>query len=125
MKIILSLVILVSFSSVAICQTEQGKEVRLSPKEINKRIIKREFPNVPQSVRDCHATGTVTLRVKVDQNGIVKSLQFVSGICPKVNEYIEEVVANWKFKPLRIDSENVSFRGFIQVRFCYGAFAGC
>lgn len=125
MKIFLSLLIIVLSSSFVFTQTKQEKEIRLSVKEIKKRIIKEEFLDIPQEVKNCHGTGILTLRVKVDQNGIVKSLQLISGICPKVNEYIVKAVENWKFKPLRIDNENVSFRGFIQVPFCYGAFGGC
>lgn len=125
MKIFLSLILIALFFLPVFAQTEQEKEVPLPPKKLKERIVKQEFPDVPQSVRDCHATGTFRFYVKVDTEGKVKSVNLVSGLCKAANEYTEKAVANWKFKPLEADGKKVSFRGVIEVPFCYGGFGAC
>jgi len=125
MKIFLFFILIALFFLPVFAQTEQEKEVRLPPKEMKERIVKQEFPDVPQSVRDCHARGTLRFYVKVDTEGKVKSVNLVSGLCKAANEYTEKAVVNWKFKPLEVDEKKVSFRGVIEVPFCYGGFGAC
>ena len=125
MKIVLSLILIALLFLSVFAQTEQEKEVRLPPKEMKERIVKQEFSDVPQSVRDCHATGTFRFYVKIDTEGKVKSANLVSGLCKAANEYTEKAVANWKFKPLKVEEKKVSFRGIIEVPFCYGGFGAC
>ncbi len=91
---------------------------------MKERIIKQGFPDVPQSVRDCHATGTFVFYVKVDTQGNVKSTRLVKGICKDANEYVEMAIANWKFKPLEIDTKKIAFRGVVEIPFWYGGFGG-
>ncbi len=88
-------------------------------------MVKQEFPNVPQEVRDCHARGTFRVRVKVDAEGIVKSAKLISGLCKDANNYVEETVASWKFKVLEIDGKPTPFRSIVQISFCYGFFGAC
>ena len=124
MKFLLSFIFIVLFSFTVPAQLEQ-KEVALSSKKIKERIVKPEFPDVPQDVRDCHARGTFVLYVKVNAEGNVKSAKLVSGLCKSANEYVEETVASWKFKVLEVDGKATAFRGVVNVPFCYGGFGDC
>lgn len=124
MKIVFFLFIAVLLSSVAFSQNQED-EVRLSSKEMDERIIKRQYPDVPESVREYHATGTIVLRVGVDKEGIVKNVRLVRGINRNVDEYLEKTISNWRFNPLVIDEKKTSFRGVIAVQFCYGSFGSC
>ncbi len=112
-------------SALSQAESNQEKVISLSAKAMKKRIIKQEFSDIPQSVRDCHATGAFYLRVKVDQEGIVKSANLYSGGCQKANEYVEKTIAGWKFKPLKVNKRKVSFVGHIAIPFCYGSFGSC
>jgi hypothetical protein len=125
MKFFLSFIFIALLLFPVFAQTEQEKEVRLPPKAMKERIVKQEFSDVPQSVKDCHGRGTFTFFVKVDTEGKVKSAKLVSGLCKAVNEYIEMTVTNWKFKPLKVAEKKTPFRGVIQIPFCYGSFGSC
>jgi len=122
MKIFLSFIFIVLFFLPVLAQTEQEREVRLPPKKMKERIFKQGFSDVPQSVRDCHATGTFVFYVKVDTHGDVKSAKLIKGLCKDANEYIERAIANWKFKPLEIVTKKTAFRGVVEIPFWYGSF---
>lgn len=96
---------------------------------MKKRVVKMGFPDVPQEVKLCHAKGALYLLIMVDQEGVVKNVKYISGInhsiCRRLREYVEQTVANWEFKPLKIKKEKVSFKGVIEVPFCYGSFGSC
>lgn len=128
MKSVIHLVFIFAVLATSILAQEesnQEKEISLSAIAMKKRIIKREFSDIPQSVRDCHATGAFYLRVKVDQEGRVKSTNLYSSPCLKANQYVEKTIASWKFKPLEVNKRKVSFVGHIAIPFCYGSFDSC
>ena len=125
MKIFLSLTLIVLFSPIIFSQTEPNKEVRLSLADMKARIIKQEFPDVPESVRRFHAKGSIFLFVSVDEQGKVKSAKLFSKFFASLKEYLEKAAANWEFKPLKVDEKQVSFRGVIVITFCYGNFSDC
>jgi TonB family protein len=110
-------------SGLAQQKSNQEKAIHLSNKAIRKRIIKQEFLNIPQGVRDCHVTGSFFLRLRVNQDGRVENAKLLtSGPCQEVNEYVEKAVSNWKFKPLKLNKRNVPFVGNIVIPFWYGGF---
>lgn len=124
MKILIALFFILILSCVVFAQTNKKKIVLLPSKLFKERIVKQEFPNVPQKIRDCHGRGTITLRILVNENGKTEAVNFISGICEsKMAEYLEETISEWKFKPLEIDDEKVAFRGILQIPFCYGSFS--
>ncbi|HSK73283.1 MAG TPA: TonB family protein [Pyrinomonadaceae bacterium] len=123
MRFLLSTIFLICFSLSAFSQTEQKKVIPLASLKIKERIVKFEFPNVPQEVRDFHARGQFRLRFVVDENGKVKEINSLSKFSEKVNEYLEETIKNWQFKPLKINGEKISYSGIVVIPFCYGSFS--
>lgn len=123
MKILLPTIFLICFSLPVFSQTEQKKIVRLSSLKIKEKIVKFEFPNVPQEIRDFHAQGQFLLRLVVDENGKVKEIISLTKFSEKVNEYLKGTVKNWQFEPLKINGEKVSYNGIIFIPFCYGSFS--
>jgi hypothetical protein len=123
MKVLLVLIFLNLFSAGLSAQTKPAKTVYLSKKQIGVRIVKKEFPNVPENVRDCHAQGMMRMLAFVDEAGNVEKAEPVSSLCKAVGEYLKKTVSNWKFKPLAVDEKNVSFKAVIEIPFCYGSFS--
>lgn len=122
LKIGISLLIIIVLSSIVFTQAVEDKAIRLSVKEISKRIIKRQFPDPPESVRECHATGSFNVLVRVSDDGNVQSSKIINGFCKSNYEYLERTVSNWKFKPLKINKAARPFRGIIVIPFWYGTY---
>lgn len=125
MKFYLNFIFIFLFSINVFAQTEQKKEVSLPSQKIKERIVKQEFLDVPQNVRECHARGTFNFYVKVDAEGNLKSAKLISGLCKNANEYVEKAIVSWKFKVLEIEGKAVAFRGVLLISFCYGGFGDC
>jgi outer membrane biosynthesis protein TonB len=124
MKIIFTAIFILLFSFSVSAQTESNKAILLSTKKTKVKIIKREFPDVPEKVRDYHARGMIRVLVLVGEEGNVKRAgMFSFGDNQDLKDYIEKTVANWKFEPRIIDEKNVSFRAVIEIPFCYGSFS--
>lgn len=124
MKSILSILFVVLFSFSIFAQKESEKDVRLSGNKLKVEIIKRDFPDVPQSVREYHARGMIRVRVSVDEEGNVKKAILVSFTQSKdLKDYVEKTVAGWKFKPYEVDGERKPFTKVIEIPFCYGSFS--
>ncbi len=125
MKIFLSFMLVSIFPLTAFSQAKQEKVIYLSSKKIKERVVQKEFPDVPQSVRNCHAKGTFNFFVTVDVDGKVKSAKLINGLCDKANKYTGKAIANWKFKILEVENKATAFRGLIIIPFCYGNFESC
>lgn len=123
MKIILPVIFITLFSSVVSAQTKSVKATTLSSRKTKVKIIKREFPEVPEKVRDYHARGIIRVLVFVNEEGTVGKANLISfNYYRHLNDYIEKTVADWKFEPRVIDEKNVSFKTVIEIPFCYGSF---
>ncbi|HEX8369130.1 MAG TPA: energy transducer TonB [Pyrinomonadaceae bacterium] len=123
MKIILPVIFITLFSSVVSAQTKSVKATTLSSRKTKVKIIKREFPEVPEKVRDNHARGIIRVLVFVNEEGTVGKANLISfNYYRHLNDYIEKTVADWKFEPRVIDEKNVSFKTVIEIPFCYGSF---
>ena len=106
-------------------QTGVEKEIRLSLKSMKKRIVNQSFPEIPESVRQCHVKGSLVFHVRVDTEGKVKEIAKVTGLCTSADSFIQQAVANWCFQPLKSSGRVVPFRGIIQIPFCYGGIGSC
>jgi TonB family protein len=124
MKIFLPVIFIVIFSSVISAQTESPKATAFSPRKTKVKIIKQEFPDVPEKVRDFHARGMIRVVVFVNEEGKVTKANLVSFSNYKdLKDYVEKTVGDWKFEPRVIDEKNVSFKTIIEIPFCYGSFS--
>ena len=123
MRVFLIIILLFVFSITVFSQVEKKTVVRLSPSKIKEKIIEQDFPNVPRQIREHHATGKWRFLITVDEDGKVKEVYALSKYPDFLNEYLEKTIKSWKFKPLNINEENVSFTGILFIPFCYGSFS--
>jgi len=73
-------------------------------------------PLYPQTAKNAHVTGTVTVYLEIDEKGAVKAVHRSNG--PQLlRQAAEEAVRRWKFRPTVIDGQPVSVLGFINFNF--------
>ncbi|MGI9054508.1 MAG: hypothetical protein ACR2F2_01765 [Pyrinomonadaceae bacterium] len=118
-------IFLICFSISAFSQTEQEKVVSLSALKVKGTIVKQEFSNIPQEVRDFHARGQFRYFIIVDKNGKVKEIKPLSEFSKRVDDYLTVTIKKWQFKALDLDGEKVSYKTVILIPFCYGSFSRC
>ena len=121
MRILIVASVICFYSSFVFAQEPANKVVYVKISEMNKRVLNRTFPDIPESVRELHATGTFVLKVNVDENGNVSRALVVSGFSKLANDYVQKTVNDWKFRPLTIKGKNSPFVGTLTNPFCYGA----
>ncbi len=125
MRFLLFTCFLIGFSISVFSQTEEEKVVPLSSLKIKERIVKQEFPNVPQEVRNYHSRGKFRYFIIVDKNGKAKEIKPLSEVSKRVDKYLEQTIKNWQFKPLEVNGEKISYKTIILIPFCYGSFNLC
>jgi hypothetical protein len=115
--------ILLALSSLANAQIAEMKPVHLSREQIQKRIVEREFSNVPPGVKSFHARGAILVLIEVNRLGEVTRARAVNfrgfGF---LTEYVEKTISDWKFRALKQNGNAVPFRGVLPVEFWYGSF---
>ncbi len=60
---------------------------------------------------------TIKVRVTVDENGYVKSVQFLKKGNPEAEKYIRQVLYQWKFEPLKDRTKPNIQEGILTFRF--------
>ncbi len=112
------------FSFSVFSQTEAKERVFLPTKLFKERIIKQDFPDVPQEIKEFHARGSITVHISVDEKGKAEKVNVISGFSEEqITDYLTKTITEWKFKPLEIDGRKVPFKGILQTPFCYGSFS--
>lgn len=124
MRNLTALFFILIFSCAVFAQTDKEKSVSISPKALKERIIKQEFPDVPEEIRRYHAKGVLNLRVSVDEDGNVKKVNIITEFTNKtLSDYLQKTIFDWKFKPFEKNGKRVSVTGILQIPFCYGSFS--
>jgi protein TonB len=73
-------------------------------------------PSYPQTAKNAHVTGTVTVYLEIDEKGVVKAVHSSNG--PQLlRQAAEDAVRRWKFRPTVVDGQPVSVLGFINFNF--------
>lgn len=79
-------------------------------------LVRRVAPVYPPLARQARIQGTVILRVIIDKEGNVSSLQLVSGH-PMLAPAAIEAVKKWKYTPYEQNGETVAVETNVQVNF--------
>lgn len=85
---------------------------------LNGRAVKLPKPKYPKAARESGASGTVVVRVLIDENGKVISAEAVSGH-PDLREASEEAASRAEFTPTTLEGRPVKVSGTIQYNFVY------
>src|SRR5688572_52473 len=122
MKLLFTLLLPAILCVNSLAQESVKKAIHLSSDDMNERIEKRDFRDVPDHVREFHARGTILLKVEVDKGAVPTAVIVVRGLGQrgKLEEYVAGQIMTWKFKPLIRNGEPTAYRGVIYVVFCYG-----
>ena len=83
---------------------------------LNGKAVKLAKPRYPQAAREAHASGTVQVRVLIDETGKVIDAQAVSGH-PELRKASEDAAMKSQFSPTRLAGMPVKVSGFIQYNF--------
>ncbi len=83
---------------------------------LNGRALKLPKPKYPKAARESGASGTVVVRVLIDENGKVISAEAVSGH-PDLREASEEAASRAEFTPTTLAGRPVKVSGTIQYNF--------
>jgi len=92
------------------------QRIRVSQRVSEGLLIKRIDPEYPDSARQKHVEGTVTLGAVIDKNGDVGQLSVVSGPTLLVPAALE-AVRRWKYKPYLLQGEPLAMQTQIVVLF--------
>lgn len=83
---------------------------------LNGRAIKLPKPKYPKAARESGASGTVVIRVLIDENGKVIDAKAISGH-PDLREASEEAASRAEFTPTTLAGRPVKVSGTIQYNF--------
>lgn len=83
---------------------------------LNGRAIKLPKPKYPKAARESGASGTVVIRVLIDETGKVISAKAISGH-PELLEVSEEAASRAEFTPTTLAGRPVKVSGTIQYNF--------
>jgi TonB family protein len=86
---------------------------------LNGRAISLPLPAYPTIARAAHATGTVGVRVLIDEEGVVISAASVSGH-PLLQAAAVAAARQARFTPTLVDNKPVKVLGIIQYNFAMG-----
>jgi TonB family protein len=73
-------------------------------------------PSYPETAKNAHITGIVTVYVIVDENGSVAAVQPTSGP-GSLRQAAMDAARRWKFQPTMVDGQAVKVGGFINFNF--------
>lgn len=97
-------------------QTGVSSAVLISSETANQFLVQRVEPEYPESARDQHIQGPVTLEAVVGKDGSVKSLKTLSGD-PQLAAAARQAVSQWRFKPLLQNGKPAEFQTQVTVNF--------
>ena len=80
------------------------------------KLIHRVQPEYPASARKAHIQGTVVLCAKIGKDGALRNLRAASGPEELIPSAME-AVAQWRYKPYRLNKEPVQVDSEIHVGF--------
>jgi TonB family protein len=85
---------------------------------VNGRAIKLPKPEYPKAAREARASGTVEVRVLIDETGKVISARAISGH-PELRQASEDAASRAEFTPTKLAGQTVKVTGTILYNFVY------
>jgi protein TonB len=90
--------------------------IRRSEGYMEASLIRRVQPLYPVVARTAHISGTVRLRAIIATDGTVRQLEVLSGN-PILAQSAIAAVREWRYRPTRLDGNDVEVETFITVNF--------
>lgn len=94
----------------------KAPKFRVSQGVMERNIISKVTPVYPQEAKDARIQGDAILRVVIDREGNVASVNPVSGH-PVLVKSAANAVKQWKYRPLRLNGNPVEVETTIRVQF--------
>ena len=92
------------------------KEVDAAPVPVG-RLTR---PAYPAELRNLRRTGDVVMALLVDVDGRVSESQVIYADDVRFSDSARQAMATWRFKPARKGGRDVSFLGYMPIRFSTG-----
>jgi TonB family protein len=105
-----------AIGSAAQPSSDSSVPLRVSSDTANSYLLRRIEPEYPEQAKLEHIEGPVVLGILVGSDGLVKSLNVVSGDLQLVNA-ASDAVRQWRFKPYRLNGKTVEFETRVTVNF--------
>jgi len=80
-------------------------------------IIYRQVPLYPEQARNAGLEGTVTVALRVGEDGAPRDIRVTKGIERAIDESVTAAVDQWRFKPALLNGDVVSPAVVVEVRF--------
>lgn len=90
--------------------------IRVGGRIQNARILHKVQPEYPEEALAAYVTGTVKLEAMIDVNGSVRDVKLLSGH-PMLTAAAIEAVSQWKYRPTRLNGQEVEVITLIDVNF--------
>ncbi len=96
--------------------TVKKRPIRVGGNIQASRLVHRVEPQYPELARKARITGTVVLRVTVDEKGNVAEIRLLSGH-PLLNGAATDAVRHWKYSPMLLNGEPFRVVTTVSVEF--------
>jgi len=90
--------------------------IRVGGNVAEQGLVHKVLPEYPASAKAAHITGTVLLHVIISKDGTMQHIEYVSGP-PELMKAAIDAVAQWTYKPVKLNGEPLEVDTTIQVVF--------
>ena len=117
-RLLLRRVILIWILGLSVWSLAQAKpvRVRISQKISETLIVSKVQPKYPEEARRQHIQGAVVMRAEITKEGVVESLDVLSGD-PVLAAAATDAVKEWKYKPFLLNGDPIAVETQVTVNF--------
>jgi periplasmic protein TonB len=116
--IFLRRIVLISILCLSVLAQAQLKpaRVRISQKVSETLVVSKVQPRYPEEARRKHIQGPVIMRAEITKDGVVESLDVLSGD-PVLAAAATDAVKQWKYKPFLLNGDPMAVETQVTVNF--------
>ncbi len=92
------------------------RRIRVSSEVAQGMLVKKVNPDYPPEAKHVHVQGTVLLKVNIDEDGKVATVELISGH-PLLAPAAVDAVKQWKYKPYLLNNVPVEVETNVEVNF--------
>lgn len=109
------LISILCLSALAQAQLKPSR-VRISEKVSETLVVSKVQPKYPEEARRKHIQGRVVMRAEITKDGVVESLEVLSGD-PVLAAAATDAVKDWKYKPFLLNGDPMAVETQVTVNF--------